>query len=140
MSDPGTATGTTDTTGPDTYTSGDGTTYGADGGLLSFPAGTPSMTSWDGDRDGYYESTATDADGDGYAETASADEDGDGYDEYAVSDHDRDGAVDEVVLDIDADGYGDAAVTDGAAYGEDGPVAVADTDGDTYADIVIPAS
>jgi hypothetical protein len=28
--------------------------------------------------------------------------------------------------------------TDGAAYGEVDPVAVADTDGDTYADLVVP--
>lgn len=51
------------------------------------------MTSFDGDHDGYYETSATDADGDGYAETASADEDRDGYDEFALSDHDRNGAV-----------------------------------------------
>jgi hypothetical protein len=134
MSDPGTP----DPGTSGSYTSTDGATYGADGGLLAFPAGTPSATSFDGDRDGYDESTATDADGDGYAETASADEDRDGHDEYAVSDHDGDGAIDEVVLDTDADGWGDAAITDGAPYGEVGPVAVADTDGDTYADLVVP--
>jgi hypothetical protein len=131
MSDPGTS-------GTDTYTAGDGSVYGPDGGLLSVPAGTPSTTSFDEDHDGYYETSSTDADGDGYAETASRDDDHDGYDEVALSDHDHNGAVDEVVVDANADGWGDAAITDGAAYGEHGPVAVADTDGDSYADVVIP--
>ena len=130
MSEPGTA--------DSTYTADDGTAWGPDGGLISFPAGTPTMTSFDGDHDGYYETSATDADGDGYAETASADEDRDGYDEFALSDHDRNGAVDEVVLDPDADGWGDAAITDGAPYGAAGTVAVADTDNDGYADLVVP--
>lgn len=125
---------------PGIYTAVDGTTYGPDGGLLFVPAGTPSTTSFDEDHDGYDETSSTDADGDGYAETASADENHDGYDEVALSDHDHDGAVDEVVLDTNADGYGDAAITDGAPYGESGPVAVADTDGDVYADLVIPVS
>ena len=63
--------------------------------------------------------------------------DADGYDEFAVSDHDRDGAVDEIVLDTNADGWGDAALTDGAPYGESGIAAVADTDLDGYADVVL---
>jgi hypothetical protein len=123
----------------ETYTSDDGTTYGPDGCPVSEAGGTPTMTSYDTNRDGYYEATGTDADGDGYAETISADEDRDGYDDYAISDHDRDGTVDEVVLDTNADGWGDAAITDGAPYGAEGTVAIADTDGDTYADLVVPA-
>lgn len=118
MSEPGTA--------DSTYTAEDGATWGPDGGLISFPTGTPTMTSFDGDHDGYYETSA------------SADEDRDGYDEFALSDHDGNGAVDEVVLDTDADGWGDAAITDGAPYGAAGTVAVADTDNDGYADLVVP--
>jgi hypothetical protein len=59
-------------------------------------------------------------------------------DRACTVDDDRDGAVDEVVLDTDADGWGDAAITDGAPYGAAGTVAVADTDNDGYADLVVP--